>query len=203
MSGWIKLHRMLKDWEWYHDSQMVHLFIHLLFIANYEPSNWRGHKLERGQIITGRKQLANDTGISEQSIRTCLERLKSTNEITIQSTNRFSIITINKYDSYQVLTDGNNQPANQPTPNKQPASNQQLTTSKKLKKPTIEEVKKYCAERDNKVDYNKWYNHYTANGWKVGKNPMKDWKASVRTWEQTKSETWDVKKEDQSNFENL
>ena len=49
--------------------------------------------------------------------------------------------------------------------------------------PTLEEVKAYCDERGNKVDPEKWYDHYSANGWKVGKNPMKDWKASVRYWE--------------------
>lgn len=49
--------------------------------------------------------------------------------------------------------------------------------------PTIEEVKTYCQERKNSVDPHKWHNYYTSNGWKVGKNPMKDWRAAVRTWE--------------------
>lgn len=52
-----------------------------------------------------------------------------------------------------------------------------------FKKPTLEEVKAYCQERNNGVDAEKWMDHYTANGWKVGKNPMRDWKATVRTWE--------------------
>ena len=52
-----------------------------------------------------------------------------------------------------------------------------------FKKPTFEEVKAYCQERNNGVDAEKWIDHYTANGWKVGKNPMRDWKATVRTWE--------------------
>ncbi len=52
-----------------------------------------------------------------------------------------------------------------------------------FKKPTLDEVKNYCIERNNGIDYQKWFNYYTANGWKVGKNPMKDWKAAVRTWE--------------------
>lgn len=50
-------------------------------------------------------------------------------------------------------------------------------------KPTIEEVKEYCESRGNGVDGNKWMAHYESVGWKVGKNPMKDWKAAVRTWE--------------------
>lgn len=49
--------------------------------------------------------------------------------------------------------------------------------------PTLDEVKQYCSERKNAVDPQKWFNHYTANGWMVGKNKMKDWKAAVRTWE--------------------
>ena len=54
-------------------------------------------------------------------------------------------------------------------------------------KPTLEEVQAYCAERGKGVDAQKWYNYYSANGWKVGKNPMKDWKAAVRTWERSDS----------------
>lgn len=56
---------------------------------------------------------------------------------------------------------------------------------KRFVKPTLDEVKAYCLERNNGVDAEKWYNHYSANGWKVGKNPMKDWKAAVRTWERS------------------
>lgn len=54
---------------------------------------------------------------------------------------------------------------------------------KKFVKPTLEEVVAYCHERKNNVDPERWLNYYTANGFKVGKNQMKDWRASVRTWE--------------------
>ena len=53
----------------------------------------------------------------------------------------------------------------------------------RFKKPTIEEVRAYCFERGNNVDAQHWYDYYASNGWRVGKNPMKDWKAAVRTWE--------------------
>ena len=49
--------------------------------------------------------------------------------------------------------------------------------------PTVDEVKAYCEERNNSVDAARFVDYYTANGWKVGKNPMKDWRAAVRTWE--------------------
>jgi hypothetical protein len=49
--------------------------------------------------------------------------------------------------------------------------------------PTLDEVKTYCKERNNKVNPQQWHDHYTSNGWMVGKTKMKDWKAAVRTWE--------------------
>jgi hypothetical protein len=55
--------------------------------------------------------------------------------------------------------------------------------TKRFMKPNIQEIKDYCFERKNNVDVNKFFNYYEANGWKVGKNAMKDWKACVRTWE--------------------
>lgn len=53
--------------------------------------------------------------------------------------------------------------------------------------PTVEEVRAYCQERKNNVDPQRFVDYYTANGWKVGRNPMKDWKAAVRTWERNGS----------------
>lgn len=57
------------------------------------------------------------------------------------------------------------------------------TSLKRFKKPTTEEIQSYCTERKNNVDSMKFFNFYESNGWKVGKNAMKDWKASIRTWE--------------------
>lgn len=56
-------------------------------------------------------------------------------------------------------------------------------SKKRFRPPTVEEVEAYCFERNNKVDAERFVDYYTANGWKVGKNPMKDWKAAVRNWE--------------------
>lgn len=50
-------------------------------------------------------------------------------------------------------------------------------------KPTLEEVAAYCRERGNNIDPQGFIDHYESNGWKVGKTPMQDWKAAVRTWE--------------------
>ena len=140
MEGWIKLHRKLLEWEWYRDSNTLHLFLHLLLQANHGPTKWRGVVVERGQILTGRHKLKEQTGLSEQSIRTSITRLKSTNEITSQTTNSFSIITICKYNEYQINEKEINQRTgkkpNQRVTNEQPTSNhiQELKNDKKVKK---------------------------------------------------------------------
>ena len=57
-------------------------------------------------------------------------------------------------------------------------------TPKRFVPPTVDEVRAYCLERGNGIDPQRFIDHYTSNGWMVGKNKMKDWKAAVRTWEQ-------------------
>lgn len=70
-----------------------------------------------------------------------------------------------------------------PTPNNINNNINNNISAKRFVKPTVEEVRAYCKERNNNVDADKFISHYDSNGWKVGKTPMKDWKASVRTWE--------------------
>lgn len=53
----------------------------------------------------------------------------------------------------------------------------------------MEEVAAYCKERNNKVDPQRFWDFYEAKGWKIGKSPMKDWKACVRTWESDEQKT--------------
>ena len=57
------------------------------------------------------------------------------------------------------------------------------TKRKRFEKPTLSEIKQYCIERKNNVDAQHFYDYYESNGWKVGKNSMKNWQAAVRTWE--------------------
>ena len=64
-----------------------------------------------------------------------------------------------------------------------PTEESKSRTRKRFRPPTVEEVEAYCFERNNKVDAERFVDYSTANGWKVGKNPMKDWKAAVRNWE--------------------
>lgn len=134
--GWIKIHRKLADWGWYKAPNMVHLFVHLLLHANYRESEYFGHKIQRGQVVIGIHSIAEKTGISVQSIRTCLTRLKSTNEITIKTTNKFSIITICNYDEYQ-RDERDDKPSDQQAD--QQTTNKQLTNHQQHPKKLIRE----------------------------------------------------------------
>ena len=122
MEGYIKLDRKVVNWEWYQDSNTFRVFIHLLLNATHKDIRWKGIPINKGQLITGRKKLSTELKLSERSIRTCIERLISTNEITIETTNRFSIVTICKYVYYQSGENSNDQQNDQPPANKRPTN---------------------------------------------------------------------------------
>jgi len=130
MKGWIKLHRSLIEWEWIQDPKVLQVFILCLLKANHKEKTWQGHTIKKGQFVSGRKQLAFDSGQSEQSVRTALKKLQKSGELTITATNSFSFITLNNWELYQGEAPEINQPANQQITNKQPTDNQQITTTK-------------------------------------------------------------------------
>jgi DNA replication protein DnaD len=182
MSGWIKIHRQILDWEWYSDNNVFRVFMHLILKANHKEKRYKGIELNCGSVITSRDILSFETGLSVQKIRTALDKLKLTNEITIETSSKGTIIQVVNYAKYQLST-------NEST-NHKPMNNQQVTTNKNEKKermlfivPSLQEVSAYCQERNNNVDSQKFFDFYESKGWMVGKNKMKDWKAAVRTWE--------------------
>lgn len=126
MSGWIKIHRQILEWEWYSDTNTFRVFLHLLLKANHKEKKYRGMDLKVGTIITSRDILALETGLSIQQIRTALDKLKSTNEVTIKTSSQGTIIEVVNYAKYQLVT-------NEVTI-KEPTSNQQVTTNKNDKK---------------------------------------------------------------------
>ena len=90
-----------KDWRWYHNSTMVHLWVNLLISAR-EEDGWHGMvEVKRGQIITSLSKLSAETGISIRRIRTCLSNLVKSGEIKEMTNNHYRIITIIDYDMYQ------------------------------------------------------------------------------------------------------
>lgn len=133
MEGWVKLHRRLLEWEWYSDINVTRLFIHCLLKANHKDNKWRGIDIKRGQFISSYGNLANETHLSVQQIRTCFKKLISTNEITIRTTNKNTIVTIENYSLYQSeekKQQANEQSNNNQITNEQQSNNNQITTNK-------------------------------------------------------------------------
>lgn len=196
-NGFIALHRSLLSWGWHADPATGWLFVNLLLMANWTDSEWQGMTIKRGQLVTGRKALAAQTGLSERQIRTALDHLKSTNELTIKSTNKFSLITLVNYGKFQdVQSDIDQQndqqvdqrpTSNRPQLNKGNKEEQGIKPRKRFTPPTIEEVSTYCQERGNGVDAQRFVDFYASKGWKVGNAGMKDWHAAVRNWERSDS----------------
>jgi DNA replication protein DnaD len=163
LNGWIKIHRKMLDWEWYSEKNVLILFIHILLKASFKETNWKGVSIKRGQLITSRTHLSEETGLTVQQVRTCLDKLKSTNEITIKTTNRFTVITVENYTLYQDVEQKDNQQNNQNFTN-------QITTSKEGK----ESLRNIYSAKPNSKSKNGFHNFNTS------RDNVKDFEAILR-----------------------
>lgn len=105
MSGYIKIDRKLLEWEWYKNEHTKTLFLHCLLKANWKDGRYEGKDIPRGSFVTSVKNLALDLDLTVDEIRTALRHLLDTKEITKQTTNKFTIITISNYELYQEVTE--------------------------------------------------------------------------------------------------
>ena len=147
--GYVKVYRSLKDWEWYDEPNTFRLYIHCLLSANHEDKQWRGITIPKGSFVSSRTKLANELGLSEQNIRTAISHLQSTNDLTIKSTKKYTIYTVNNWISSQE----DNQLDGQNLTNSQPTANQQLTTNKNEKNEKNEKKEEEVKEKKKKEKF--------------------------------------------------
>ena len=168
-NSWIKVFRKFREWEWYQDSNTKSVFLELLLTANYEDKRWQGIVVKRGQIITSINHLKialnknpKNPAITTQNIRTSLKRLKSTNELTIQTTTKYTLISINKYNDYQQVTNkltNNQQTTNNTIINKEVKNDKnkdishRIETFKKTVKDYVQENLKYKPVESEFIGY--------------------------------------------------
>ena len=107
--GHIKLYRKIQQWEWYGKPNMVALWIHLLLNANWEDNEWRGLTIKRGQLVTSINAIAVETGLSVSQVRSGLKNLQNSKQITCETTNQMTKVTICNYESYQSFDDSESQ----------------------------------------------------------------------------------------------
>lgn len=134
--GWIKLHRQMLHNGWLREPVLLTFWIYCLLRANHAPGKVMLHgvqiELQPGQFVTGRDSVFRDTGLSEQQYRTSLKRLKSTGSITTTATNRYTMITVINWHTYQQKSTEANEPINEPS-NEQPTSSQRAANDKQDK----------------------------------------------------------------------
>ena len=126
--------RRFLEWEWYDQTSMVRLFLHILLKANYEDKKWHGVVIKRGQLVTSFANLSAETGLSLQVIRSCLDKLQRTGEVNKQSTSQYTIITVCKYADYQQFEDAEQQTNNKQITSEQQASNKRVTNEQQQHK---------------------------------------------------------------------
>lgn len=102
MAGAIKIPRDIQGWGWFDDPNTMYCFIRLVMMANWESRIWHGMAIERGQFVTSLASLSADLNLSQRQTRTCLERITNDKLADIQTTNKWTKITICNYDSYQL-----------------------------------------------------------------------------------------------------
>lgn len=203
-TGWVRLYRSTLDWEWFGDPLTLQLWIVCLLKANHAPTRWQGIEIERGAFIASIEKLCAATGQSPRQIRTRLSHLQTSGEMTIKATNKYSIITICKYDIYQPTTDeSDKQSDNQSTNDRQSNDNQTTTNNnnkelKNYKESLSSRVRANETERETffeifffknfvNPDYEveRFCANYEASGW-IRKNgqPAIDRQALARAWTQ-------------------
>ena len=99
--GFIKIHRQILDWSWYSDINTCRVFIHMLLKANWKEGRFRDTTVPRGSFVSSLDKLSEETLLTKREIRTAISHLKTTGELTVKTTNRYSIFTVKNYELYQ------------------------------------------------------------------------------------------------------
>lgn len=155
-NGYIKLHRSIVNWEWWHNRNTRDLFIYLLLAANIKDSQFEGNVIKRGSLVSTIQRLSAESGLTVQEVKTALKHLKSTNELTTKTTSKYSIITINNYKKFQEVTNEvtNDQKTDEVT-NDQKTDKKQVTNDQpynKKNKEYKEEKEEYIYNMSTNVD---------------------------------------------------
>ena len=212
--GWVKIHRKLFDNPCWLDEPFTRgqAWVDLILLANHRDSHIRKRGIKipvlRGQVGWSQRALSERWKWSRGKVIRFLDELEAGQQIVPQKNNVSGLITIVNYGLYQQdsttddttnsTTDGpqtghkqyqnkndknDKNEKNEDLGDKPPAS---VPSKKRFIPPSPEEVDAYCQERNNGISGQEFCDSNQAKGWVIGKTGMKDWKAAVRTWENTR-----------------
>lgn len=94
--------RDILDWSWYQDANTFRVYFHLILTVNYTDTKWRDISLKRGSRIISYATLAGELNMSVQNVRTALDHLCLTGEVTKSSQGKYTVISVNNYDKFQM-----------------------------------------------------------------------------------------------------
>lgn len=156
--AFIKLYKKFLEWEWYSDTNTCRLFIHCLLRANWKPTKWHGIELESGQFVTSLPNLAEETGLSVQQVRTAISKLKSTGELTDYQQGKSRVITVNNWNRYQK----DNREVNREVTDYQQDDNRIITADKERKNIRSKEENNIYINNNNKYpsSFNEFWDNY-------------------------------------------
>lgn len=214
--NWIKLHRSLIEWEWWDDHNATRLLVCLLLSVNYEDKRWKGVLIKAGSMVLSWDTLSSKSGLTVKQCRIAMKKLEGAGEVAREVTNRFQLVTLAKWEKLQAVDHEVGRPmgkqeGRQRAGKGQAEGRQRATTkeskeykegkeykrggTKKFVPPTLQEVDDYVHLKNFQIDPERFIAYYESNGWMVGRNKMKDWKAAVRSWASRSKEKSSGKKE--------
>jgi len=181
-------------------------WIDLIGLANYRPGAIRKRGIvvpvERGQIGYSEDSLAKRWSWSRGKVRRFLAELCMEQQIEQQKSNVCTLITIVNYEMYQTANGTTSSTASSTTnghqtvqqtdtkeeeeEEKEEEKRKKARARQRFVKPTLDEVKEYCFQKGYTFDAEAFVAFYDSNGWRVGRNPMKDWKKACVTWQKRK-----------------
>lgn len=153
MTSFIVIRRKILEWEWYQDNNTFKLFLHCIIKANWKEGRFQGRKVNRGQFITSVASLSSETGLSIKSVRNALVKLEDTQEILTKTTNKYTRITVVKYNDYQDVNDDEGQTKGKQKTNKRQTKGNNRTS--KQEKQEEQDGVVWKSIDDLKEDYKK------------------------------------------------
>lgn len=196
--GFTKFPNYLRDAPWRSYPNTVTVYFYLRMNANHFETSWNNTPLKPGELITGRKRIAEETGLSEQNVKTALNHLKSAGDITIRPTNKFSIISFTDMENWGVSDNSvtseiaSFSTSNQPTTSQQPTTEKYYNTKRygenereapRSSPPSLDDVKTFFAQNNAQSSQAEhFFDYYEAIGWVMGGRPVVNWQAAARRW---------------------
>ena len=149
--NFIKIDRKILKWEWWSDINTFRLFMYMLISAYWKDGNYKGKTIPRGAFPSSVTDLAKNTNLTENEIRTALKHLQSTGEITSKSTNKFTIFFVENYDIYQSSENQINEQKYKQITSKN--TNESQTINKQLTNSILKEYKEYKENNNMYISY--------------------------------------------------